>query len=46
MPGKEDLTLAIRIRIADIVRDVQMGLGDVPIMEKYGIRPAEYIDIH
>lgn len=44
-PGKEDLKLVIRIRLGDIVRDIQSGLGDVPIMEKYGIRPADYIDI-
>lgn len=34
-----------RIRLADIVKDIEMGLGDVPIMEKYGLRPMEYIDI-
>jgi len=45
MPGKEELTLDKRIRLADIVRDIEMGLGDVPIMEKYGLRPMEYVDI-
>jgi len=43
--GKEDVTLEIRIKLADIIRDIQIGLGDVPIMEKYSLRPVEYIDI-
>ncbi len=37
--------MVIRIRLGDIIRDIESGLGDVPIMEKYGIRPAEYMDI-
>ncbi len=37
--------MARKIMLAEIVKDIQMGLGDVPIMEKYNIRPVQYIDI-
>lgn len=34
-----------RINVADIMRDILRGLGDVPIMEKYDIAPREYMSI-
>ncbi|MDQ7783369.1 MAG: PilZ domain-containing protein [Desulfomonilaceae bacterium] len=34
-----------KIRLADIIRDMRAGLGDVPIMEKYGIYPHDYEEI-
>ena len=34
-----------RINVADIMRDIRRGLGDVPIMEKYDIAPSEYMNI-
>lgn len=34
-----------RVDIQEIVKDLNSGMGDVPIMEKYGITPSELIPI-
>jgi hypothetical protein len=34
-----------RVNVADIMRDIELGLGDVPIMEKYHITPGEYMNV-
>lgn len=34
-----------RIKLGDIVKDIKLGLGDVPVMEKYDLRPADYLKI-
>jgi len=34
-----------RIKLGDIVKDIKSGLGDVPVMEKYDLRPADYLKI-
>lgn len=34
-----------KAKLAAIIKDLKRGLGDVPIMEKYGIRPGEYQEI-
>jgi hypothetical protein len=34
-----------KIDAAEIMKDIKRGLGDVPIMEKYDLAPAEYMKI-
>jgi hypothetical protein len=34
-----------QIDVALVIKDINMGLGDVPIMEKYGLTPSEYVRV-
>lgn len=36
---------SVKLYAKSILRDIQQGLGDVPIMEKYQITPSEYMSV-
>jgi len=36
---------SVKLNAKSILRDIQAGLGDVPIMEKYQITPSEYMSV-